>query len=56
MFRLFLLFALVPTMAMAQSHSIDSHEVYLSGNADAASVANNTYYQAIDQVLSLIHI
>ncbi len=48
--RFLLLFALVPTMALAQSHSIDSHEVYISGNADAASVANNTYYQAIDQV------
>ena len=48
--RFLLLLTFVPTLALAQSHSIDSHEVYISGNSDAASVANNTYYQAINQV------
>ena len=50
MIRLLLLLTMVPAVALAQSHSIDSHEVYITGNADAANVANNTYYQAINQV------
>ena len=50
MSRLLLFLAFVPALVFAQTHSIDSHEVYISGNIDAANVANNTYYQAINQV------
>ena len=50
MSRFLLFLAFVPALVFAQTHSIDSHEVYISGNIDAANVANNTYYQAINQV------
>ena len=35
---------------MAQSHTIDAHEVFMTGDVEDADIYNNTYYQAIDQV------
>ena len=48
--RLLFLFVVAPGFAMAQSHTIDAHEVFMTGDVEDADIYNNTYYQAIDQV------
>ena len=50
--RLFpaLLLGLMPVLAFGQSHSIDQHELFMSGTVDDVSTAINTYYNAIDAV------
>ena len=50
--RLFpaLLLGLMPILTFGQSHSIDQHELFMSGTVDDVSAAINTYYNAIDAV------
>lgn len=46
---LFLL-GLMPTLAFGQSHSIDEHELFMSGTVEDVDININTYYNAIDAV------
>lgn len=50
--RLFsaLLLGLMPILTFGQSHSIDQHELFMSGTVDDVSTAINTHYNAIDAV------
>ena len=45
-----LLFGLMPVLAFGQSHSIDEHELFMSGTVDDVDISINTYYNAIDAV------
>ena len=45
-----LLLGLMPILTFGQSHSIDQHELFMSGTVDDVSAAINTYYNAIDAV------
>ena len=50
--RLFpaLLLGMMPILAFGQSHSIDEHELFMSGTVEDLDININTYYNAIDAV------
>lgn len=45
-----LLLGLMPILAFGQSHSIDQHELFMSGTVEDLDININTYYNAIDAV------
>ena len=45
-----LLIGLMPILAFGQSHSIDEHELFMSGTVEDLDININTYYNAIDAV------
>ena len=45
-----LLLGLMPVLAFGQSHSIDQHELFMSGTVEDVDININTYYNAIDAV------
>lgn len=45
-----LLLGLMPVLAFGQSHSIDQHELFMSGTVEDLDININTYYNAIDAV------
>lgn len=45
-----LLLGLMPFLAFGQSHSIDQHELFMSGTVEDVDININTYYNAIDAV------
>ena len=45
-----LLLGLMPILAFGQSHSIDEHELFMSGTVEDLDININTYYNAIDAV------
>ena len=45
-----LLLGLMPILAFGQSHSIDEHELFMSGTVEDVDININTYYNAIDAV------
>ena len=45
-----LLLGLMPFLAFGQSHSIDQHELFMSGTVEDVDININTYYNAIDEV------
>ena len=45
-----LLLGLMPVLAFGQSHSIDEHELFMSGTVEDVDININTYYNAIDAV------
>ena len=45
-----LLLGLMPVLAFGQSHSIDEHELFMSGTVEDIDININTYYKAIDAV------
>ena len=47
---LFLLLVLVSALSYGQSHTIDDYEVILEGTVDQTSPAQNTYYNALEEV------
>ena len=46
----FLLLLTVPTMAVGQTHSIDDHDLFMSGTVEDGDISINTYFNAIDEV------
>ena len=45
-----LLIGLMPILAFGQSHSIDQHDLFMSGTVEDIDININTYYNAIDAV------
>lgn len=45
-----LLLGLMPVLAFGQSHSIDQHDLFMSGTVEDIDININTYYNAIDAV------
>ena len=48
-----LLLGLMPILTIGQSHSIDQHELYMSGTVDDVSAAIITWHATIDAVSGL---
>ena len=45
-----LMIGLMPILAFGQSHSIDQHDLFMSGTVEDIDININTYYNAIDAV------